>query len=173
MGCAGWISPCGPMRSYRPMTSRGCAERARPDPKIRGVLCPVEDFAVEDFSMKNFSVSSTRSCSVFVAHHLSASWFDDLAGLEAVDAPALVSFQAALEPRLSGSLVGFLVRPRDRFFVPTCSASGTPRADAVKAGRRSGASTNSGIASPRLDGGEHGVTLRAIGTSAISSPSAV
>src|SRR5262249_14991267 len=70
--------------------------------------------------------------------------------------PRLVSFQAALEPRLSGSLVGFLVRPRDRFFVPTCSASGTPRADAVKAGRRSGASTNSGIASPRLDGGEHG-----------------
>src|ERR1700681_4661531 len=34
-------------------------------------------------------------------------------------------------------LVSFLVRPRGRFFVPTCAGAMTPRAGAVKAGRRS------------------------------------
>ena len=59
--------------------------------------------------------------------------------------------------------VSFFVRPESRFFVPTCSAPVTPRTDAVKAGRRSCASRRSYIASPRLDGGEHGVTLASVG----------
>jgi len=34
-------------------------------------------------------------------------------------------------------LLSFLVRPLDRFFVPTCAGAMTPRAAAVKDGRRS------------------------------------
>jgi hypothetical protein len=57
-------------------------------------------------------------------------------------------------------LVPFLGSTESRFFVPTCHGSMTPRADAVKDGRRAGGSTSSAVARPRLDGGEHGVTLR-------------
>src|SRR5215831_13430301 len=39
----------------------------------------------------------------------------------------------------------------------------TPGADAVKAGRRSGGDKRSGLARSRLDGGEHGVKLAAVG----------
>src|SRR5215813_440130 len=48
-----------------------------------------------------------------------------------------------------------------RFFVPTRAAAGTPRAAAVKAGRRGASAALSAVARPRLDGGEHGVRLRA------------
>jgi hypothetical protein len=54
-------------------------------------------------------------------------------------------------------LVSFFVRPEDCFFVPTCGDSGTPSADAVKAGRRSCPATLSLIAGPRLEGGEQTV----------------
>jgi len=57
-------------------------------------------------------------------------------------------------------LVPFLGSTESRFFVPTSHGSMTPRADAVKDGRRAGGSTSSAVARPRLDGGEHGVTLR-------------
>jgi len=57
-------------------------------------------------------------------------------------------------------LVPFLGSTESRFFVPTCHGSMTPRANAVKDGRRAGGSTSSAVARPRLDGGEHGVTLR-------------
>jgi len=56
-------------------------------------------------------------------------------------------------------LVPFLGSTESRFFVPTCHGSMTPRADAVKDGRRAGGSTSSAVARPRLDGGEHGVPL--------------
>jgi hypothetical protein len=56
-----------------------------------------------------------------------------------------------------------------RFFVPTRAAAGTTRADAVKAGRRGVSAAPSAVARPRLDGGEHGVTLRAVGALRISS----
>jgi hypothetical protein len=56
-------------------------------------------------------------------------------------------------------LVSFFVRPQDRFFVPTCRGAVTPGAAAVKAGRRSVERANAGLGRPRLDGGEHGVTL--------------
>jgi len=39
----------------------------------------------------------------------------------------------------------------------------TPRGDAVKAGRRAGGARPYGLARPRLDGGEHGVKLAAVG----------
>jgi len=39
----------------------------------------------------------------------------------------------------------------------------TPCADAVKAGRRAGDAARSAVARPRLDGGEHGVMLAAVG----------
>jgi hypothetical protein len=48
-----------------------------------------------------------------------------------------------------------LVRPENRFFVPTRIRSKTPRTDAVKAGRRPPSQT----ARSGLDGGEHGVML--------------
>jgi hypothetical protein len=70
-------------------------------------------------------------------------------------------------------LAGFFVRSEGRFFVPTCPGSVTPRADAVKDGRRSIGAASSTLDRPRLDGGKHGVTLRVIGTSAISAPCAV
>jgi hypothetical protein len=60
--------------------------------------------------------------------------------------------------------VRFFVRSKDRFFVPTCPSSGTPSAAAVKDGRRSEIDTNSALDRPRLDGGEHGVTLLVVGT---------
>src|SRR5215475_14920223 len=58
-----------------------------------------------------------------------------------------------------------------RFFVPTRAAAGTPRAAAVKAGRRGVSAALSAVARPRLDGGEHGVRLRAVGTK--TSPGAM
>src|SRR5271166_5938033 len=61
-------------------------------------------------------------------------------------------------------LGSFLVRSEGRFFAPTCLGSVTPRADAVKDGRRSKRAAGSGVGRPRLDGGEHGVTLREVGT---------
>src|SRR5215471_6850209 len=64
-------------------------------------------------------------------------------------------------------LVSFLVRPGGRFFVPTCLGRVTPRAAAVKDGRRCGRAAGFGAARPRLDGGEHGVTLAGVGTAAI------
>src|SRR5215475_15512804 len=57
-----------------------------------------------------------------------------------------------------------------RFFVPTRAAAGTPRAAAVKAGRRDASATRSAVARPGLDGCEHGVTLWAVGTLRISNP---
>ena len=42
----------------------------------------------------------------------------------------------------------------------------TPRAGAVKAGRRSVGDANSGLDRPRLDGAEHGVMLGRVGTTA-------
>ena len=69
-------------------------------------------------------------------------------------------------------LVSFLVRPQDRFFVPTCAGAMTPRADAVKAGRRSVDVANAGLDRPRLDGAEHGVMLGRVGTAATGSPAA-
>ena len=67
-------------------------------------------------------------------------------------------------------LVSFFVRSEGRFFVPTCLGEVTPRADAVKDGRRSAGLTSSALDRPRLDGGEHGVTLVVVGTCAISIP---
>ena len=60
--------------------------------------------------------------------------------------------------------VRFFVRSKDRFSVPTCPRSETPSAAAVKDGRRSEIDTNSALDRPRLDGGEHGVTLLVVGT---------
>src|SRR5450432_2710869 len=60
--------------------------------------------------------------------------------------------------------VRFSVRSKDRFSVPTCPGSGTPSAAAVKDGRRSVQPTSSALDRPRLDGGEHGVTLPDVGT---------
>jgi len=45
----------------------------------------------------------------------------------------------------------------------------TPREDAVKAGRRAGSDTRCGLARPRLDGGEHGVKLAAVGLREVSA----
>ena len=66
--------------------------------------------------------------------------------------------------RLSSLLFSFFVRPQDRFFVPTCRGAVTPSAAAVKDGRRSVERANAGLGRPRLDGGEHGVTLWRVGT---------
>jgi hypothetical protein len=76
---------------------------------------------------------------------------------------------AAAGAALCSFLVSFFVRPGGRFFGPTCACSQTARAAAVKAGRRCAAAASSAFARPRLDGGEHGVTLRAVGTSATGS----
>jgi hypothetical protein len=64
-------------------------------------------------------------------------------------------------------LVSFFVRPEGCFFVPTCDGPVTPRAAAVKDGRRRAGSTYCVVARPRLDGGEHGVTLILVGTATI------
>ena len=66
--------------------------------------------------------------------------------------------------------VSFLVRPEGRFFVPTCLCVGTPRAAAVKDGPLGPPPE---AARSVLDGGEHGVTLAVVGTSAICAPCAV
>jgi len=58
----------------------------------------------------------------------------------------------------------FFVRPEDRFFVPTCPRPVTPRADAVKDGRHSALDPGAALDRPLLDGGEHGVMLRLVGT---------
>jgi hypothetical protein len=60
--------------------------------------------------------------------------------------------------------VRFFVRSKDRFSVPTCKGSGTPRAAAVKDGRCRVGDARSAVSRPRLDGGEHGVTLLVVGT---------
>src|SRR5271167_1598080 len=67
-------------------------------------------------------------------------------------------------------LVSFFVRSEGRFFVPTCPGPVTPSAAAVKDGRCSADLTNSAPDRPRLDGGEHGVTLGVVGGGAITSP---
>jgi hypothetical protein len=53
---------------------------------------------------------------------------------------------------------------RGPFLRPDLPGAVTPRADAVKAGRRSARAAPSAVARPRLDGGEHGVILWAVGT---------
>jgi hypothetical protein len=54
------------------------------------------------------------------------------AGLEAVDAPAGVVIWGHDGAAVSMVVpVSFLVRPQDRFFVPTCAGAMTPRAGAV------------------------------------------
>jgi hypothetical protein len=94
--------------------------------------------------------------------------------LEAVDAPAgVVIWGHDGAPVSMLLLVSFLVRPQDRFFVPTCAGAMTPRAGAVKAGRRSWGVACSGLRRPRLDGAEHGVMLGRVGTAAIASPAAL
>jgi len=70
-------------------------------------------------------------------------------------------------------LACFFVRSEGRFFVPTRPGVVTPRAAAVKAGRCAKGATMSGAARPRLDGGEHGVPLRAVGGVAIATPCGV
>src|ERR1700676_4160688 len=84
--------------------------------------------------------------------------------------PGAVCGQTWAGTMRSGFLVRFFVRLQDRFFVPTCPGPVTPRAAAVKDGRRCGRAAGSGAARPRLDGGEHGVTLAGVGTAAISVP---
>jgi hypothetical protein len=61
-----------------------------------------------------------------------------------------------------------VVTPRLRH-VPTCPGRVTPRAAAVKDGRRCVDATCSAVSRPGLDGGEHGVTLGVAGAKAISS----
>jgi putative tryptophan/tyrosine transport system substrate-binding protein len=56
---------------------------------------------------------------------------------------------------------------------PTCRGGVTPRADAVKADRRSLCALSSALARPRLDGGEHGVKLRRVGAVAVGVSCAV
>jgi len=60
----------------------------------------------------------------------------------------------------------FLCSTSGPFLRPDLPAATTPRAAAVKAGRRAGGAALSAVARPRLDGGEHGVKLAAeLGTS--------
>ena len=59
----------------------------------------------------------------------------------------------------------------EAFLRPDRGCLGAPRAAAVKAGRRGAGATSSALARPRLDGGEHGVTLQSVGTTTISAPS--
>jgi hypothetical protein len=104
---------------------------------------------------------------------LSASGVSGPAGLEAVDAPAGFSYQTEAGAVSSGPLpVSFFVRPESRFFVPTRAGARTPRADAVKAGRRGALAASSPAARPRLDGGEHGVTLGQVGAATVARSSA-
>src|SRR5260221_14630557 len=118
-------------------------------------------------------VGSFSSCPVLVAHHLSASGFDPHGRFGSGGRAGAVSDQIAAGPISSIFLVRFFVRSEGRFFVPTCPWPVTPRAGAVKDGRRGSPSPNSALARPRLDGGEHGVTLGVVGTCTISSPWAV
>jgi hypothetical protein len=75
--------------------------------------------------------------------------------------------QAATEAVVTFLLmVSFFVRPEGRFSVPTCPGPVTPRAAAVKDGRRPPPEAARSV----LDGGEHGVTLGKVGTAAISTP---
>jgi hypothetical protein len=53
---------------------------------------------------------------------------------------------------------------KTRFSVPTRAGAKTPGADAVKAHRRDALATRSPVSRWRLDGGEHGVRLPAVGT---------
>src|SRR6516162_6968933 len=62
--------------------------------------------------------------------------------------------------------------PRDYAMSRPAAGAGTPRAVAVKAGRRDTLAANSAATRPRLDGGEHGVRLPAVGTTRSSAPSA-
>src|SRR5262249_6796651 len=62
------------------------------------------------------------------------------------------------------SSISFFVRPEGRFFVPTCRSRVTPRAAAVKDGP---VGPPPEAARSVLDGGEHGVTLYPVGTTAI------
>src|SRR5258707_12007915 len=103
------------------------------------------------------SVGSFSSCPVLVAHHLSASGFDPHGRFGSGGRAGAVSDQIAAGPISSIFLVRFFVRSEGRFFVPTCPWPVTPRAGAVKDGRRGSPSPNSALARPRLDGGEHGV----------------
>jgi hypothetical protein len=56
------------------------------------------------------------------------------------------------------SMVSFFVRPGP-FLRPDLDLAEAPRAAAVKAGRHCGRATDSAVARPRLDGGEHGARL--------------
>src|ERR1700688_519049 len=118
-------------------------------------------------------VGSFSSCPVLVAHHMSASGLRMTRQVsEAVDALARGWGQAETSGALTllVFLAGFFVRSEGRFFVPTCPLAVTPRADALRAGGRVVVFASSSFARPRLDGGEHGVTLGVVGTCAISSP---
>ena len=53
--------------------------------------------------------------------------------------------------------------PGGRSFVPACGCTGAPRARAVKAGRRDRLATCASVSRPRLDGPEHGATMKQIG----------
>ena len=56
--------------------------------------------------------------------------------------------------------------PGGRSFVPACACSGAPRTRAVKAGRRDNGATCARVCRPRLDGPEHGATIKQVGTKA-------
>jgi hypothetical protein len=61
--------------------------------------------------------------------------------------------------------IGEGYRSEGRFFVPTCHGRVTPRAAAVKDGRRPPPAAARSV----LDGGEHGVTLEVVGADPICS----
>ena len=82
-------------------------------------------------------VDSYQVCPVLVAHHLSASGVEGPAGLEAVDAPAGIGDVMAEAVVLPLPVVSFLVRPGGPFLRPDLPWRVTPRAAAVKDGRRS------------------------------------
>jgi hypothetical protein len=64
---------------------------------------------------------------------------------------------------LTPILTSFFVRPKEPFLRPDLRSQMTPRAGAVKDGRRSGGASGSALDRPRLDGTEHGVILAAVG----------
>src|SRR5215468_8820792 len=70
---------------------------------------------------------------------------------------------SSAERLLSGPLRLFLGSTREPFLRPDLHQSVTPRADAVNNGRRACLQADSNAARPLLDGGEHGVTMRAVG----------
>jgi hypothetical protein len=53
---------------------------------------------------------------------------------------------------------------KTRFSVPTRAGAETPSEAKVKARRRAALATHAPVSSSRLDGGEHGVKLPAVGT---------